>query len=71
MIRYIVNEIKYFDYLKEHYFKDHEARWTNVGEMISIAQQTPLTEEDQIEYLVDESSDSVDIVADDSDSEKK
>lgn len=40
ILRYIYEATKYFDYLKEHHFKDHEARWQNLGELLNIAKRT-------------------------------
>ncbi|KAI8065345.1 P-loop containing nucleoside triphosphate hydrolase protein [Gilbertella persicaria] len=47
IIHYIVNAIKYEDYLKEHHFQDHVARWSNIGELISIAKKQPAIEDDE------------------------
>lgn len=71
IIRYILNKINYFDYLKEHYFKDHDARWANVGELISIAQKTPMpVDEDPADYSLNENESSVDSSTDHSSDEK-
>ncbi|KAL0140428.1 P-loop containing nucleoside triphosphate hydrolase protein [Mucor lusitanicus] len=37
ILGFITRAIKYEDYLKEKYFNDHEARWSNIGELISLA----------------------------------
>lgn len=39
-MKYIYEATKYFEYLKEHHFKDHEARWQNLGELLNIANRT-------------------------------
>ncbi|KAG4076512.1 hypothetical protein HA402_011328 [Bradysia odoriphaga] len=41
----------------DNYFADHEARWGNVGELISIAQQSRLTGNDVIDISSDDSDD--------------
>ncbi|KAI9478113.1 MAG: P-loop containing nucleoside triphosphate hydrolase protein [Benjaminiella poitrasii] len=55
IIRYMVDALNYEDYLKEHYFQDHVARWGNVGELINVAKKqshpddihiNPITEEE-------------------------
>lgn len=48
----MLDAIKYFDYLKIQYFQDHEARWNNVGELMSIARKQPSAEEDLNEYTL-------------------
>ncbi|KAI8337373.1 P-loop containing nucleoside triphosphate hydrolase protein [Choanephora cucurbitarum] len=45
IIRYIVEATEYKEYLKEHHFQDHESRWSNIGELISIAKGKPNEEE--------------------------
>ncbi|KAG4065602.1 hypothetical protein HA402_012592 [Bradysia odoriphaga] len=57
IIRYIVEATKYFAYLQQNYFADHEARWGNVGELISIAQQSRLTGNDVTDISSDDSDD--------------
>jgi hypothetical protein len=39
-LSYIYEATKYFNYLKEHYFKDHESRWQNLSELLSVAKRT-------------------------------
>lgn len=39
--------------MKQHYFADHEARWGNIGELISIAQQSRLNEDDENDDSLD------------------
>lgn len=41
IIQYLIDAIQYKEYLVEHYFTDHEARWSNIGELISVARKTP------------------------------
>ncbi|XP_037032641.1 ATP-dependent DNA helicase PcrA-like [Bradysia coprophila] len=57
IIKYILGATKYFAYLQQNYFADHEARWGNVGELISIAQQSRLNESDVIDISSDDSDD--------------
>lgn len=49
MIQYLLDAIQYNEYLKEHYFTDHEARWSNIGELISVARKTPTADEGNAE----------------------
>lgn len=57
IIEYVLDAIQYKDYLKEHY-KDHEGRWNNIGELISVSRNTAnggdksLTEDDQLQSIV-------------------
>ncbi|KAK4518171.1 uncharacterized protein ATC70_001522 [Mucor velutinosus] len=45
---FITEAIGYKEYLKEKYFADHEARWNNIGELISLAKaETYLGEDDE------------------------
>lgn len=37
---YIYTATEYENYLKEHHFQDHESRWQNLGELLSIAKKT-------------------------------
>lgn len=39
--------------MKEHYYQDHEARWNNIGELLSIAQQQQSVEKDLNDYGLD------------------
>jgi hypothetical protein len=38
-LSYIYEATKYLDYLKEHYFAEHEARWQNLSELLTIAKE--------------------------------
>ena len=40
ILKFIYKATNYLDYLKEHYYQDHEARWMNLSELVNIAQNT-------------------------------
>ncbi|CAO0794680.1 unnamed protein product [Mucor circinelloides] len=46
ILKFITEATNYFEYLKEKYFVDHEARWNNIGELISLAKQEGYLGED-------------------------
>lgn len=39
ILTYITEATHYLDYLKEKYFSDHEARWNNIGELVTLAKE--------------------------------
>lgn len=47
ILEFIIEATKYKEYLKEKYFADHEARWNNIGELISLAKAEDYLGEDK------------------------
>ncbi|KAI7903351.1 P-loop containing nucleoside triphosphate hydrolase protein [Cokeromyces recurvatus] len=48
IIHYLVDTLKYEDYLKEHYFQDYVARWNNIGELINVAKKQAHIDDENI-----------------------